>query len=145
MRATTDEQRSEAALDIELARVGWGRDDATFRQVFTSQFLPDASRATWDEFDQLQRRTTSPQNAVRFLEAFARIDVAAIAPQVRCPTLILHARDDRRVPLESARDFAALIPGSRLVPLPSSNHILTHDEPAWPMFLAEVFRFLDGG
>ena len=142
-RATTDEQRREAALDIELARVGWGRDDATFRRVFTSQFLPDASREAWDEFDQLQRRTTSPENAVRFLEAFARLDVTDIATRVRCPTLILHARDDHRVPLESARDFAALIPGSRLVPLPSSNHILTRDEPAWPMFLDEVHRFLD--
>jgi pimeloyl-ACP methyl ester carboxylesterase/DNA-binding winged helix-turn-helix (wHTH) protein len=142
-RATSDEQRREAALDIELARVGWGRDDATFRQVFTSQFLPDATRDVWDEFDDLQRRTTSPENAVRFLEAFSQLDVSGIAPQVRCPTLILHARDDHRVPLESARDFAALIPDSRLAPLPSRNHILTRDEPAWAMFLAEVTAFLN--
>ena len=141
-RATTEEERREAALDIELARVGWGRDDATFRQVFTSQFLPDATRELWDEFDRLQRRTTSAANAVRFLEAFAQIDVTDIAPSVRCPTLILHARGDLRAPLESARDFAALIPDSRLVPLPSRNHILTSVEPAWPMFLAEVNRFL---
>ncbi len=74
--ATTDDQRREAALDIELARVGWGRDEASFRQVFTSQFLPDASREVWDEFDALQRRTTSPHNAVRFLEAFSKLDVS---------------------------------------------------------------------
>ena len=61
-----------------------------------------------------------------------------LAARVQCPTLILHARDDHRVPLESARDFAALIPDSRLVPLPSSNHILTSEEPAWPMFLDEL-------
>ena len=142
MTFESDEQRREAALDIELARVGWGRDDATFRQVFTSQFLPDAPRDVWDEFDDLQRRTTSPENAVRFLEAFSQLDVSGIAPEVRCPTLILHARDDHRVPLESARDFAALIPDSRLAPLPSRNHILTRDEPAWAMFLAEVTAFL---
>jgi pimeloyl-ACP methyl ester carboxylesterase/DNA-binding winged helix-turn-helix (wHTH) protein len=141
-RATTDDERREAALDIELARVGWGRDDASFRQVFTSQFLPDASREVWDEFDTLQRRTTSPHNAVRFLEAFSKLDVSDLAARVQCPTLILHARDDHRVPLECARDFAALIPDSRLVPLPSSNHILTSDEPAWAMFLDELNRFL---
>jgi pimeloyl-ACP methyl ester carboxylesterase/DNA-binding winged helix-turn-helix (wHTH) protein len=141
-RATSEEQRREAALDIELARVGWARDDATFRQVFTSQFLPDAPRDVWDEFDDLQRRTTSPENAVRFLEAFAKLDVSRIAADVRCPTLVLHARDDHRVPIESARDFAALIPDSRLVPLPSRNHILTRDEPAWPMFLDELNSFL---
>ena len=142
MRATTDEQRREAALDLELARVGWGRDDDTFLQVFTSQFLPDGSREQWAAFNELQRRTISPENAVRFLETFATIDVVELAAQVRCPTLILHARHDLRVPLASARELAALIPNSRLVPLDSRNHILVEDEPAWPVFLDEVSRFL---
>jgi hypothetical protein len=35
-----------------------------------------------------------------------------------------------------------LIPGCRLVPLPSRNHILTDFEPAWPVFLRELDRFL---
>ena len=43
VRAAHEEQRREAALDVELARVGWGRDDPSFRQVFTSQFLPDGT------------------------------------------------------------------------------------------------------
>ena len=42
-----------AALDIELARVGWGSDDPSFRQVFTSQFLPGGSREDWDELNEL--------------------------------------------------------------------------------------------
>jgi DNA-binding SARP family transcriptional activator/pimeloyl-ACP methyl ester carboxylesterase len=134
---------AEAALDVELARIGWGRDDPSFRQVFTSQFLPDGSRADWDEFNQLQRRTTSPENAVCFLETFADIDVTTEAPQVRCPTLILHARNDHRVPSSSARELAALIPGSRLVLLPGRNHLLTRDDPAWPLFLGELDRFLN--
>jgi pimeloyl-ACP methyl ester carboxylesterase/DNA-binding winged helix-turn-helix (wHTH) protein len=142
VRANTPEQRREAALDLEVARVGWGREDPTFRQVFTSQFLPTGTREQWDALNELQRRTTSPANAVRFLEVFAEIDVAELATQVRCPTLILHARDDLRVPLSSARELAALIPGSRLVPLNSPNHILTSVEPAWPLFLGEVDRFL---
>jgi hypothetical protein len=50
-----------------VARVGWGRDDPSFRQMFTSQFLPDGTREQWEAFNELQRRTTSPANAVRFL------------------------------------------------------------------------------
>jgi pimeloyl-ACP methyl ester carboxylesterase/DNA-binding winged helix-turn-helix (wHTH) protein len=142
VRATGELQRREAALDIELARVGWGRDDATFRQVFTSQFLPDGTPEEWRAFDELQRRTISADNAVRFLEAFARIDVSGIAAQVSCPTLIVHSRNELRVPLTFAREVAALIPDSRFVPLDSRNHILTRDEPAWPVFLGEVERFL---
>ena len=132
----------EAALDVELARIGWGRDDPSFRQVFTSQFLPDGSRADWDEFNELQRRTISPENAARFLDTFADIDVTAEAPEVRCPTLIVHARDDHRVPSSAARELATLIPGSRFVLLPGRNHLLRRDEPAWPQFLAELDRFL---
>jgi pimeloyl-ACP methyl ester carboxylesterase/DNA-binding winged helix-turn-helix (wHTH) protein len=141
-RANTEEQRREAALDLELARIGWGRDEPSFRQVFTTQFLPDGTRELWEAFNDLQRRTTSPANAVRFLQTFSRIDVTGLAPQVRCPTLMLHSRDDQRQPLAQAKELAALIPGCRLVPLPSRNHILTDVEPAWPMFLGEIDRFL---
>jgi pimeloyl-ACP methyl ester carboxylesterase/DNA-binding winged helix-turn-helix (wHTH) protein len=141
VRATTEEERREAALDLEVARVGWGRDDPSFRQVFTSMFLPDGTREQWEEFNELQRRTTSAQNAVRFLETFAEIDVTDLAPKVQCPTLVLHSRGDRRVPLSAARDLASLIPDCRFVSLPSRNHIVM-DEPAWPIFLDEIGRFL---
>ena len=83
-RAATEQEERQAALDVELARVGWGGDDPSFRQVFTSQFLPDGTRDEWDELNELQRRTTSPENAVRFLETFARIDIRATAGQVAC-------------------------------------------------------------
>jgi pimeloyl-ACP methyl ester carboxylesterase len=105
LRAVTEEERREAALDLEVARVGWGRDDASFRQMFTSQFLPDGTREQWQEFNALQRLTTSSANAVRFLETFSRIDVTGDAPRVRCPTLMLHSRDDRRQPLAAAKDW----------------------------------------
>ena len=141
LRAATEEERREAALDLEVARVGWGRDDPSFRQVFTSMFLPDGTREQWEEFNELQRRTTSSANAVRFLETFAEIDVTDLAPTVACPTLMLHSREDRRVPVASARDLASLIPDCRFVSLPSRNHLLL-DEPAWPMFLGEIDRFL---
>jgi len=141
-RAVNDEEKRAAELDLDLARVGWGRDDPAFRQVFAAQFIPDGTRADWAAFDQLQRRTTSPENAVRFLEEFGRIDVRDEAGQVACPTLILHSRDDHRQPLRVAEELAALIPDSRLVALNSNNHLLTATEPAWPVFLAEVERFL---
>src|SRR5262249_42487567 len=41
-RATTDEQRREAELQLEMVRLGWGREDPAFRRFFTSSFIPDA-------------------------------------------------------------------------------------------------------
>ncbi|WP_006245252.1 alpha/beta fold hydrolase [Mycolicibacterium tusciae] len=142
VRASGEDEKRAAALDLELARVGWGRDDPAFRQVFAAQFLPDGSRSDWAAFDQLQRRTTSPENAVRFLEEFARIDVRELARGVVCPTLIMHSRDDHRVPLRFGEELASLIPDSRLVELSSNNHLLTSSEPAWQVFRAEIDEFL---
>lgn len=141
-RAVSDEEERAAALDLDLARVGWGRDDPAFRQVFAAQFQPDGTRADWDAFDQLQRRTTSPDNAVRFLAEFARIDVSELAREVACPTLIMHSRDDHRQPMRNGEELAALIPNSRLVALASNNHLLTESEPAWQAFRDEVTEFL---
>jgi pimeloyl-ACP methyl ester carboxylesterase len=142
VRADTEAERDDAELDLHAARVGWRRDDDAFRLAFASQFLPDGSRELWNAFIELQRNTTSVHNFVRFLEVFAHIDVADLAARVMCPTLIIHARGDTRVPQSQARELASLIPSSRLVMLNSRNHILTADEPAWPVFLDEVDRFL---
>ena len=142
VRARDDAERRAAALDLDLARVGWGHKDPSFLRVFASQFLPDGTRQDWEEFTAFQQRTTSPANGVRFLEEFARIDVSAIAHRVDCPTLILHSRDDVRVPATQASELASLIPDSRLVLLDSRNHLLTASEPAWAAFLSHIEAFL---
>lgn len=142
VRASTEAERDEAALDLELARVGWAREDPSFMQVFASQFLPDGTPEEWEDFISFQRQTASPANGVRFLDEFARIDVSAIAERVQCPTLILHSRDDLRVPASQARELAATIPDSTLVLLDSRNHLLGASEPAWPEFLRQVDDFL---
>jgi pimeloyl-ACP methyl ester carboxylesterase len=141
-RAETEEQREEAALDLALARIAWSRDDSTYRQVFASQFLPETPPERWEAFNRLQRATTSTDNVARFLEAFAHIDVTAEAASVRCPTLVIHARRDIRVPISQARELCRLIPNSRLCLLDSGNHILTEDEPAWPVLCTEIEEFL---
>lgn len=142
VRATSEAERHEADLNLDLARVGWGSDNPAFRHVFTRQFMPHGTVEEWDAFDELQRRTCSPENAVRFLEVFATIDVIEAARLVSCPTLILHSRDEVRVPFSNAVELASLIPESTLVPLESTNHILTGRDDAWPRFLEVVEDFL---
>ncbi len=96
--ATTEAERLEAELQAQMAGVGWGRDDVAYRHFYASQFIPGGSRELWDAFAELQRRTTSPENARRFMSTYSRIDVSAFARRLRVPTLVLHARDDHRVP-----------------------------------------------
>lgn len=142
VRAETPEDREEAALDLEIGKAAWRHDDDAFRQFFASQFLPDGGRELWDAFNRLQRATTSTENAVAFLDVFARIDITRLAPDVTCPTFVAHSHGDMRVPRSQARELASLIPDSRMMVLSSRNHILSADEPAWPAFLAELRQFL---
>ena len=121
---------------------GWGQESPVFRQVFTSLFIPDADPEQTLWFNDLQRTTASPENASRLANIFGEIDVRHILKDVKAPTLVLHARGDARVRFTEGQELAAKIPNARFVPLESRNHILLADEPAWPIFLAEVRSFL---
>lgn len=141
-RARSEEERREAEVQIELARLGWGREDPTFRRFFTSSFIPDAPAELWEAFAELLRRTTSADNAAHMIETWANVDVVDVAQRLEVPTLILHARDDLRAPFEEALRLGSLIRGSRVIPLDSANHLLRADEPAWEVLLAEIDGFL---
>jgi pimeloyl-ACP methyl ester carboxylesterase/DNA-binding CsgD family transcriptional regulator len=134
--------RREGDLMVELAEVGWGNSSPSFRQVFVSRFLPDATPQQWANFDRLQRETAAADVAVRYLRAMYTLNVKTSATQVQCPTLVMHAQDDQLVGFEQGRRLASLIPGARFVPLPGRNHIPFPDEPAWEGFKREVGRFL---
>jgi pimeloyl-ACP methyl ester carboxylesterase/DNA-binding CsgD family transcriptional regulator len=144
-RPGSEDQQDIAETMLLLAKVGWGKDTPAFRQFFTSLFIPDGTLEQLQWWNDLQRISTSPENAVRFLKCLHRIDVSQLAPQVSAPTLVLHGRGDLSVPFEEGRVIASLIPDARFVPLESKNHILLSDEPAWPYFLAEIRDFLKVG
>ena len=140
--ARTPDELALAEARVEIARLGWGRPDPTYRQIFVSRFLPEATQEQWRSFDELQQRSTSPDNAWRFVDTFANIDVTNLAPKLAVPTLIMCSRREPDNRFEQSRVLAALIPKSRLVPLDSSNHLLPERDPAWRHFLAEIDRFL---
>jgi len=143
-RATTQEELELANARVDLVRLGWGRPDPTYRQTFVARFLPEASQDEWRAFDELQRRSTSAANAWRFVDTFADIDVTGVAGDVTVPTLICCSRREPDDTFEQSRILSALIPGSRLVPLDSANHLLPEQDPAWRHFLAEMDGFLTG-
>jgi pimeloyl-ACP methyl ester carboxylesterase/DNA-binding CsgD family transcriptional regulator len=145
VRSASREQAEEAQMMCRLAELGWGRDDASFRQFFTSQFIPGGTPEQHAWFNELERLSTSPANAARFMRAFDTIDVVDLLPRVRCPTLVLHSRDDLRVPFAEGRLLAAQIPGATLVTIDSRNHLLLSSEPGWLVAQAAIENFLPSG
>jgi pimeloyl-ACP methyl ester carboxylesterase len=144
-RNPSPEQVRAARAALELVELGWGLENPAYRQMFTSIFIPDATpeQAAW--FNEQERTCTTPAIAARLIASFGAIDVTDLAPRVQCPTLVLHVRNDSRVPFDEGRMVAGLIPGARFVPLEGRNHVLLEGEPAFAQFFAQIHEFLRSG
>lgn len=141
-RDLTDQQREEENLMIDLARIGWGRENPAFRQVFAMQLFPEASPDALRALETQMRVSVPPQNAVRLEREMHQIDVRELARQVTAPTMILHSTGDEAVPFQEGRLLASLIPGAQFVALDSRNHLVTKEESAWPKLTEAMRRFL---
>jgi pimeloyl-ACP methyl ester carboxylesterase len=138
----TDEEKVQFDALMTLVRHGWGKDNPAFRQIWTSIFIPGGTPEQMQWFNDLQRISTSPENAARIMQATAEIDVGDLLHEVRVPTLVLHCRDDAAQPFEESRKIAAAIRGARLVALEGKNHLILEHEPAWARFRNEIEAFL---
>lgn len=141
-RGGSTDERLEAETLVNLIRIGWGRDNATFRHMFGHRFLPAGTTEQHRWWHDLERITASSEVAARTLAGFQQIEVTELARHLQLPVLIMHARGDAAVPFEEGRHLAAVIPGARFVPLDSDNHIMLDGEPAWTLFQAELRVFL---
>ena len=139
--------RSNSTLEREYAvigdaiRVGWGKDNPAFRQLFTSRFIPDGTPEQLAWFNELCRRTTNAQVAAEILAIRGQVNIVDLLDKVRVPTLVIHAREDGVVPFSEGRLLASAIRDAQFVELPSKNHVLLADEPAWARFTEAVLEF----
>jgi pimeloyl-ACP methyl ester carboxylesterase/DNA-binding CsgD family transcriptional regulator len=138
-RGDRDAERLHEAIAVLAS--SWGSDNPAFRQVFTSRFIPEGTDEQLRWFNELCRKTTSPELAGTLLRARADTDVTALLRDVRAPTLVLHARNDAIAPLSEGRFLASEIPGAQFVELDSPNHVLLEHEPAWTRFQDAVLEF----
>jgi pimeloyl-ACP methyl ester carboxylesterase/DNA-binding CsgD family transcriptional regulator len=139
------EQNEEADLQERAIRLGWGRENPAFRQIFTSQFMSDATAEQLAAWDEMQRLSCSPETAERIVKLTHLIDVVDLLEQVKVPTLVMHSTHDARIPFEQGRTIASLIPGARFVPLESAGHTLHPREPAFDQFFDELSAFMSAG
>ena len=98
---------------------GWG--GAPCLDLFAPSLMDDAQFRAW--WSRALRSGTSAGSVRSVMELNFHIDVRAILPSVRAPTLVLHARDDRLLPLPLGRYLADNIPDARLVTVPIADHI----------------------
>ena len=143
-RRSSPVDAATAQTVLAMMQQGWGQVDSAFMRAFSSLYLSDASRKYVKSFADTQRLSTSGEIAVRLRVACDDIDVLNLLPDVKVPTLIIHARHDHVSPYEQGRLLAARIPGARLVTLESENHVPVPDDPAWLQLMNEIEAFAAG-
>jgi pimeloyl-ACP methyl ester carboxylesterase/DNA-binding CsgD family transcriptional regulator len=141
-RRPTPEQIEEVNAELKVIEGGWPKARPAYGQFFASLHIPDATVEQTRAYNDLLRLTTSPSNAVALMRTFLHVDMEEVVPQVRCPTLVLHPRDNSVIAFDEGRAVAALIPGARFVPLDTRNFILLEQEPEWARLVAEMEDFL---
>lgn len=140
----SERERDEGAAILTLIRHGWGRRGSPFIDAFATMFIPEGSREQIDSLVELQRQTTSPENAAALRAAVDRFDVSDLVGLIALPTLVIHSRDDGVQPLDQGRQLAARIPGAEFLLLEGRNHVVLPQEKAWPVLFEGIDRFILG-
>ncbi|WGD55077.1 adenylate/guanylate cyclase domain-containing protein [Bradyrhizobium sp. CB1650] len=96
----------------------WG-NGAFLTNVFASDVSNPEAVARIAKFEKL---ASSPGAIKSYILANRRIDVTAILPCVRTPTLVLHRTTDAQVPVALGRRLSAEIPGAKFIEYPAGDH-----------------------
>jgi class 3 adenylate cyclase/alpha-beta hydrolase superfamily lysophospholipase len=127
------------AADLDRVRANWGTRSGTMA-LLGPDLLADRDLA--QRLLRYERESASPGMARAMIGWIYDVDVRHVLPTIRVPTLVLHHRDAKRIPIEHGRDVAAHVPGARLVELSgSANYTWAGDTAA---MLAEVQAFVTG-
>ena len=111
-----------ARLQAFIARADdtWGTGQAL--AGFAPGMLGNPRFCEW--WARFERFGASPAAAVALARMNAEIDVRAVLPAVRVPTLVLHRRDDVRVNFGGGQHLARHIAGAKFVEMPGSDHLV---------------------
>ena len=97
-------------------------------------------RASWAR---LERLAASPRSLALVTSLVAELDVRAVLPTIRVPTLVLHHTDNPMIPPAKGKYIAEHIPDAKYVELPGRN-IFHGVEPGWRASFQEIAEFLTG-
>lgn len=130
---------ADRAALIELVRQSWGVSS----RVMSDIFYPDATAEERASYARHQRSTATAQVAAAGLEAVYAYDAVRAAAAVTTPTLVIHRRGDRAIPLALGVQTAATIPGAQLEVVDGVAHHPWHGDVAAVLRPALAFDGVD--
>jgi len=96
-------------------------------------------RATWARYERL---SASPRTVALMMPVVSELDIRALLPTVRVPTLVVQYTNDSLVPPANGKYVADHIPGANYVELPGRN--IYHIVEPWRESFQHVAEFLTG-
>ncbi|PWJ10509.1 alpha/beta fold hydrolase [Jannaschia seohaensis] len=114
----------------------------TLTEAFMLAYWPEGPLETLREKARIVRSATSPGNALRMRDMINQVSNADMLQNVRCPTLVIHGRNDSLHPISEARALAAGIPNSEMMVLETANHWPLPGNSVWLQFLYGMEEFL---
>jgi pimeloyl-ACP methyl ester carboxylesterase/DNA-binding CsgD family transcriptional regulator len=109
---------------VDFVRVNW----QLAAQMLAGLFVPHASGDEIVALSRYQRHAADADVAAAFLELDLTSDVRPLLPKLTMPTLVLHRRGDRTVPIGRGRELASLLPNARFVALSGDSHLPFMDD-----------------
>jgi pimeloyl-ACP methyl ester carboxylesterase len=97
-------------------------------QMLAGLFTPHGGGDEIAALSRYQRRSADAEVAAAFLELDLASDARALLPTLTMPTLVLHRRGDRTVPIGRGRELASLLPNARFVALSGDSHLPYMDD-----------------
>lgn len=118
----------------------WGTSESQIVDRFAPSLASDQGFRTWHQRYERQSATTDSMREL--LDLAAEMDVREILPSIDVPTLVIHRKDERVIPLALGRELATSIPGARLLELDGEDHFAYAGEI--DLWMTEVERFVTG-
>ena len=104
---------------VDFVRVNW----PLATQMLAGLILPHASGDEIAALSRHKRRAADAETAAAFLELELFGDARPFVGNVTMPSLVLHRRGDRTVPIARGRELASLLPNARFVALSGDSHL----------------------
>ncbi len=133
--APTPEER---AVRMDEISTTWGTGTSLFQ--FAPSLVGNESMRRW--MARFERAAGTPAGIRPFMEATGDLDIRAVLPSIRVPTLVMHRMQDSFIDIRHSEYLAEHIPGARLVRLPGSDNLIIAGDT--DPLLDEVQEFLTG-
>ncbi|HEU4894654.1 MAG TPA: alpha/beta hydrolase, partial [Acidimicrobiia bacterium] len=101
-----------------LVRASWGMGS----EVLAFLLFPSGSTEIRGEWARAQRHMADRDTAVELLRQLYEADVSEDLGHVEVPSLVIHYRGDKAIPIWGGEQLARGIPGARYLPLDGTSH-----------------------